>query len=78
MDKQNSILLASMTLEDNAMLALRLQAAADKAAVDRVIDYPMHEAERKAAAALFKLVEAQAMVQIGKLEKELVKGAENV
>ena len=53
------------------MLALRLQAAADKAAMDRVNDYTMHEAERKAAAALFKLVEAQAAAQMAKLEKEL-------
>ena len=71
MEKTPSVLQASMTMEDNAMLALRLQAAADKASMDRVNDYTMHEAERKAAAALFKLVEAQAAAQLVKLGKEL-------
>lgn len=60
-----------MTMEDNAILALRLQAAVDKASMDRVNDFAMHEALRKAAAALFKLVEAQAAAQLVKLEKEL-------
>ena len=71
MEKTPSVLQASMTMEGNATLALRLQAAADKASMDRVNDYTMHEAERKAAAALFKLVEAQAAAQLAKLEKEL-------
>ena len=71
MEKTPSVLQTSMTMEDNIMLALRLQAAADKASVDRVNDYTMHEAERKAAAVLFKLVEAQAAAQLVKLEKEL-------
>lgn len=71
MEKTPSVLQTSMTMEDNAMLALRLQAAADKASMDRVNDYTMHETERKAAAALFKLVEAQAAAQLVKLEKEL-------
>ena len=71
MEKTPSVLQTSMTMEDNIMLALRLQAAADKASVDRVNDYTMHEAERKAAAALFRLVEAQAAAQLVKLEKEL-------
>ena len=71
MEKTPSVLQTSMTMEDNAMLAMRLQAAADKASMDRVNDYAMHEAERKAAAALFKLVEAQADAQLAKLKKEL-------
>ena len=71
MEKTPSVLQTSMTMEDNITLALRLQAAADKASVDRVNDYTMHEAERKAAAALFRLVEAQAAAQLVKLEKEL-------
>jgi len=71
MEKTPSVLQTSITMEDNVMLALRLQAAADKASVDRVNDYTMHEAERKAAAALFRLVEAQAAAQLVKLEKEL-------
>lgn len=71
MEKTPSVLLSSMTMEDNLLLALRLQAAADKASMDRVNDYTMHEAQRKAAAALFKLVEAQAAAQLVKLEKEL-------
>ena len=71
MEKTPSVLQTSMTMEDNAMLAMRLQAAADKATMDRVNDYTMHEAERKAAAALFKLVEAQAVAQLSKLKKEL-------
>lgn len=71
MEKTPSVLQTSMTMEDNVMLALRLQAAADKASVDRVNDYTMHEAGRKAAAALFRLVEAQAAAQLVKLEKEL-------
>ena len=71
MEKTPSVLQASMTMEDNAILALRLQAAADKALMDRVNDYTMHEAQRKAATALFKLVEAQAAAQLVKLEKEL-------
>lgn len=71
MEKTLSVLQTSMTMEDNAMIAMRLQAAADKASVDRVNDYTMHEAQRKAAAALFKLVEAQAAAQLVKLEKEL-------
>ena len=66
-----SVLQTSMTMEDNAMIAMRLQAAADKASMDRVNDFTMHEAARKAAAALFKLVEAQAAAQLVKLEKEL-------
>ena len=71
MEKTPSVSQTSMTMEDNAMLALRLQAAADKASMDRVNDYTMHEAERKAAATLFRLVEAQAAAQLVKLEKEL-------
>ena len=71
MEKTPSVLQTSMTMEDNAMLAMRLQAAADKALMDRVSDYTMHEAERKAAAALFNLVEAQAVAQLAKLKKEL-------
>jgi hypothetical protein len=71
MEKTPSVLQTSVTMEDNITLALRLQAAADKASVDRVNDYTMHEAERKAAAALFRLVEAQAAAQLVKLEKEL-------
>ena len=71
MEKTPSVLQTSMTMEDYIMLALRLQAAADKASMDRVNDYTMHEAERKAAAALFKLVGAQAAAQLVKLEKEL-------
>ena len=71
MEKTPSVLQASMTMEDNAILALRLQAAVDKASMDRVNDFTMHEAARKAAAALFKLVEAQAAAQLVKLEKEL-------
>lgn len=67
MEKAPSVLQASMTMEDNALLALRLQAAADKAAMDRINDYSMHEAARKAAAALFKLVEAQAVAQLAQL-----------
>ena len=74
MEKTPSVLQTSMTMEDNVMLALRLQAAVDKASMDRVTDYTMHEAERKAAAALFKLVEAQAAAQLAKLGKELVNG----
>lgn len=71
MEKTPSVLQASMTMEDNAILALRLQAAVDKASMDRVTDLVVHEAARKAAAALFKLVEAQAIAQLAKLEKEL-------
>ena len=71
MEKTLSVLQTSMTMEDNVMIAMRLQAAADKASMDRVNDYTMHEAQRKAAAALFKLVEAQAAAQLVKLEKEL-------
>lgn len=71
MEKTPSVLQTSMTMEDNIILALRLQAAADKASMDRVNDCIMHEAVRKAAAALFKLVEAQAAAQLVKLEKEL-------
>lgn len=71
MEKTPSVLQASMTMEDNAILALRLQAAVDKASMDRVSDFTMHEAARKAAAALFKLVEAQAAAQLVKLGKEL-------
>lgn len=71
MEKTLSVLQTSMTMEDNATIAMRLQAAADKASADRVNDYTMHEAQRKAAAALFKLVEAQAAAQLVKLKKEL-------
>ena len=59
-----------MSIEDNVMLAIRLQEHADKAVVDRTFDYTMHEAERKAATALFKLVEAQAQAHMTALTKE--------
>lgn len=59
-----------MSIKDNVMLALRLQEHADKAVVDRTFDYTSHEAERKAATALFKLVEAQANAHMTKLVEE--------